>query len=151
MAMSDIGVMLGNMVLKGVNHFTSIPVETQEQILLQIMDENKDTEYGKKIGFKDVHSVEDFQRIVPLSNYDTYADYVDRMLNGEDNLMMARKCKRYCSSSGSVGKPKVLPKSGKDLWNMQCIGFSCSVATASHYLKKVKGVTPGVFRRNSVI
>ena len=44
--MSDIGVMLGNMVLNGVNHFTSIPVETQEKILLQIMDENKNTEYG---------------------------------------------------------------------------------------------------------
>ena len=91
MAISDFGVMLGNIVFKGVNHFTQAPVETQEKILMQIMDENKDTEYGKKIGFKDVHSVEDFQRIVPLSNYDTYSDYVDRMLNGEKNLMMARK------------------------------------------------------------
>lgn len=136
MAMSDIGVMLGKMVFKGMNHFTTIPVETQEKILMQIMDENKDTEYGKKIGFKDVHSVEDFQRIVPLSNYDTYSDYVDRMLDGEENLMMARKCKRYCTSSGSVGKPKVLPKSGKDLWNMQCMGFAATPACASLWFKK---------------
>ncbi|MBQ7296423.1 MAG: GH3 auxin-responsive promoter family protein [Clostridia bacterium] len=136
MAMSDFGVMLGKMVFKGMNHFTSVPVETQEKILMQIMDENKDTEYGKKIGFKDVHSVEDFQRIVPLSTYDTYADYVDRMLDGEENLMMARKCKRYCTSSGSVGKPKVLPKSGKDLWNMQCMGFAATPACASLWFKK---------------
>ena len=74
MAMSDIGVLLGNSVLKGVNHFTSIPVETQEKILLQIMEENKNTEYGKKIGFDKVHSVEDFQKIVPLSNYDTLVE-----------------------------------------------------------------------------
>ena len=136
MAMSDLGVMLGNMVLKGVNRFTSIPFETQEKILLQIMDENKDTEYGKKIGFKDVHSIEDFQRIVPLSTYDTYDNYVERMLNGEENLMMARKCKRYCSSSGSVGKPKVLPKSGKDLWNMQCMGFAATPACAARWFKE---------------
>ena len=135
MAMSDLGVMLGKMVLSGVNRFTSIPFETQEKILLQIMDENKDTEYGKKIGFKDVHSIEDFQRIVPLSTYDTYDNYVERMLNGEENLMMARKCKRYCSSSGSVGKPKVLPKSGKDLWNMQCMGFAATPACASRWFK----------------
>ncbi len=134
--MSDIGVILGKSVLKGVDHFTSIPVETQEKILMQIMDENKDTEYGKKIGFKDVHSVEDFQRIVPLSTYDTYADYVDRMLDGEENLMMARKCKRYCTSSGSVGKPKVLPKSGKDLWNMQCMGFAATPACAARWFKE---------------
>ena len=136
MAMSDIGVMLGKLVLSGVNRFTSIPFETQEKILLQIMDENKDTEYGKKIGFKDVHSIEDFQRIVPLSTYDTYDNYVERMLNGEENLMMARKCKRYCSSSGSVGKPKVLPKSGKDLWNMQCMGFAATPACASRWFKE---------------
>ena len=136
MAMSDLGVMLGNMVLKGVNRFTSIPFETQEKILLQIMEENKDTEYGKKIGFKDVHSIEDFQRIVPLSTYDTYDNYVERMLNGEENLMMARKCKRYCSSSGSVGKPKVLPKSGKDLWNMQCMGFAATPACAKRWFNE---------------
>ena len=136
MAMSDLGVMLGNMVLKGVNRFTSIPFETQEKILLQIMEENKDTEYGKKIGFKDVHSIEDFQRIVPLSTYDTYDNYVERMLDGEENLMMARKCKRYCSSSGSVGKPKVLPKSGKDLWNMQCMGFAATPACAARWFKQ---------------
>ena len=136
MAMSDLGVMLGKMVLSGVNRFTSIPFETQEKILLQIMDENKDTEYGKKIGFKDVHSIEDFQRIVPLSTYDTYDNYVERMLNGEENLMMARKCKRYCTSSGSVGKPKVLPKSGKDLWNMQCMGFAATPACASRWFKE---------------
>ena len=136
MAMSDIGVMLGKIVLAGVNRYTSIPFETQEKILMQIMDENKDTEYGKKIGFKDVHSIEDFQRIVPLSNYDTYDNYVERMLDGEENLMMARKCKRYCSSSGSVGKPKVLPKSGKDLWNMQCMGFAATPACAARWFKE---------------
>lgn len=130
MAISDIGVVLGNMVLKGVNHFTSVPVETQKEILMQIMDENKDTEYGKKIGFKDVKSIEDFQRIVPLSNYDTYSDYIDRMLDGEKNLIMARKCVRYCTSSGSVGKPKILPQSGKAVWNMQCMGFAATPACA---------------------
>ena len=68
MAMSDIGVMLGNMVFKGVNHFTSIPVETQEKILMQIVEENKDTEYGKKIGFDKIHSVEDFQKSCGVSS-----------------------------------------------------------------------------------
>ena len=135
MAISDIGVYLGNLVFRGVNHFTSVPVETQEKILMQIIEENKNTEYGKKIGFDKVHSVEDFQKIVPLSNYDTYSDYVDRMLDGEENLMMARKCKRYCTSSGSVGKPKVLPKSGKDLWNMQCMGFAATPACAQRWFK----------------
>lgn len=137
MAMSDIGVLLGNIVLKGVNHFTSIPVETQEKILKEIIEKNKDTEYGKKCNFKDVHSVKDFQDIVPLSTYDDYSDYVDRMINNrEQNLMMAAKVRRYCSSSGSVGKPKILPKSAKDLWNMQCMGFAATPACAKRWFKQ---------------
>ena len=77
--------------------------------------------------------------MVPLSTYDDYAPYVDRMIhNKENNLMFTGWNVRYCSSSGSVGKPKILPKSVKDLWNMQCIGFSGTVATSAHYLKKYK-------------
>ena len=70
MAISDIGVYLGNLVFRGVNHFTSVPVETQEKILMQIIEENKNTEYGKKIGFDKVHSVEDFQKICFLLSAD---------------------------------------------------------------------------------
>lgn len=136
MAVSDFGVFLGNMVLTGVNHFTSIPTEIQEKILMKIVDENKDTEYGKKYKFSDIHSIKDFQDLVPLSTYDDYDDYVQRMLNGEKNLIMAADVKRYCSSSGSVGKPKILPKSGKDLWNMQCMGFAATPACAKRWFKE---------------
>ena len=79
--------------------------------------------------------------MVPLTTYEDYAPYIDRMIeNKEKNIMYTGRNIRYCSSSGSIGKPKTLPKSIKDLWNMQCIGFSCSVATAAHHLKKNKGI-----------
>lgn len=135
MAMSDFGVMLGNIVLTGVNHFTSVPMETQNKILMEIVEKNKDTEYGKKYGFDKIHSIEDYQRMLPLTTYADYADYVERILDGEENIMMAAKCRRYCTSSGSVGKPKVLPKSGKDLWNMQCMGFAATPACAKRWFK----------------
>ena len=48
MAVSNIGVVLGNIVFRGMNHFTSIPMETQEKTLAKIMKTNKDCELGKK-------------------------------------------------------------------------------------------------------
>jgi hypothetical protein len=131
MALSDFGVSLGKLVFKSINHFSKIPGETQRKLLMDIIEKNKNTEYGKKIGFDQIHSLEDFQRIVPLTTYDDYADYVDRMIEGEDNLIMASKCHRYCSSSGSVGRPKILPKSGRDLFYMQSVGFVATPACAS--------------------
>ena len=138
---SDFGVLLGDVSLLEIEHHTKDPMKAQENTLKKILKRNKNCELGKKYNFKDIKSIEDYQKKVPLSTYEDYEPYVERMIhNKENNLMFSGVNVRYCSSSGSVGKPKILPKGIKDLWNMQCIGFSCSVATASHYLKKVKGI-----------
>lgn len=138
---SDLGILLGDVSLWEIEHFTKDPMKAQISTLRKIVSRNKNCEIGKKYNFKDIKTIEDYQKTVPLSTYEDYEPYVDRMIHGrEKNLMFTGPNIRYCSSSGSVGKPKILPKGIKDLWNMQCIGFSCSVATAAHYLKKVKGV-----------
>ncbi|MGN0485970.1 MAG: GH3 auxin-responsive promoter family protein [Acutalibacteraceae bacterium] len=136
MHFSDIGKWLGYAEFAKVDYYTDRPMETQRRILKGIMEKNKNTEYGRKIGFDKVHTLADFQRIVPLSTYDDYDEYVERMLNGEKNLMMKAHNVRYCSSSGSVGKPKVLPKSATDLWIMQCMGFSGTPGCAAKWFKK---------------
>ena len=141
MPFSDLGVLLGDVSLAEIEHYTKDPMKAQRNTLKKILSRNKNCELGKKYNFKDIHSIEEFQEKVPITTYADYEPYVDRMIqNKEKNLMFSGPNIRYCSSSGSVGKPKILPKSIKDLWNMQCIGFSCSVATAAHYLKKVKGI-----------
>ena len=140
MAFSDFGVFLGDVSRFQIEHTTKNPLKAQEQVLKKIIRRNKNCELGKKLNLKDVHSIEDYQRIVPLSTYADYEPYVDRMLNnGEKRLMFNGINLRYASSSGSVGKPKMLPKGANDLWKMQCIGFSVSVATAFHHMRK-KGI-----------
>ena len=137
MALSDLGVKLGKIVFKSFEKVSRNPAEEQEKLLMSIIEKNKNTEYGKKIGFDKIHSVEDFQKNVPFTTYDDYSDYVDRMINkGEENLMMAARVRRYCSSSGSVGKPKILPKSGADLLYMQAVGFVSTPACASIWFNK---------------
>ena len=107
MHFSDLGIFLGNISLWEIDLFTKDPMKSQRHLLKKIVNRNKNCEYGKKIHLKDVHSIEDYQRIVPLSTYDDYAPYVDRMINNrEDRLMFSGRNIRYCSSSGSVGKPK---------------------------------------------
>lgn len=141
MQLSDVGVFLGDLSLWEINHHTKDPMKAQRKTLKKILSKNKNCEYGKKYNFKDIHSIDEYRAKVPLTKYEDYEPYVERMIhNKENNLMFSGLNVRYCSSSGSVGKPKILPKSVKDLWNMQCIGFSCSVATAYHYLKDVKGI-----------
>ena len=146
MAFSDFGVFLGDISRWEINHFTKDPMKAQKKVLKKIVRRNKNCELGKKLNLKDVHSVEDYQKIVPISTYADYEPYVDRMINnGEDRIMFSGKNLHYASSSGSVGKPKILPKGLNDLWKMQCIGFSVSVATAHKWFKE-----RGIKMRNQV-
>ncbi|MBQ8026899.1 MAG: GH3 auxin-responsive promoter family protein, partial [Clostridia bacterium] len=140
MAFSDLGILIGDVTLAKIERTTKKPMKAQDKLLNRIVRKNKNCELGKKYNFADIHSVEEFRSKVPLTTYEDYDPLVDRMiLNKEKNIMYKGYNVRYCSSSGSVGKPKILPKSIFDIWNMQCIGFSCTVSTTAHYLKKVMG------------
>ena len=86
------------------------PIKENEKLLFHILEKNKDTEYGKKYGFAQIHSIEDYQKKVPVSVYDDYAGYILRMSeNGEENLITSGKVVHYNKSSGTVGNPKRIP------------------------------------------
>lgn len=134
---TDYGVFLGNLVFTGFEHFTTEAEETQKKTLLKILNKNKDCELGKKYNFGSIDSVKEYQVNVPLSTFEDYAPLIDRMVeNGESNIITSSKIVRYSTSSGSVGKPKLQPKTARDLWNMQCMGFAATPACASRWFKK---------------
>ncbi|MBQ6862989.1 MAG: GH3 auxin-responsive promoter family protein [Clostridia bacterium] len=110
----------------------------QKRLLLRLMRDNRTTEYGKKNGFKDVKSVADYQRIVPLSDYLDYEEYVHRMADGEKGLITNRFVRRFTESSGSTGRSKLVPLSGHAEWNCQCFSFSAPVGCAVKYFAKEK-------------
>lgn len=140
MNISDLGVLLGEVTLAKFERTSKNPMKAQKKLLNKIIRKNKNCELGKKLDFANIHSLEDFRSKVPLSTYEDYDALVDRMIhNREKNIMYTGANIRYCSSSGSVGKPKILPKSVFDLWNMQCCGFSCTVAVTSRHVKKHMG------------
>ena len=125
---SNYGKMVGRMELWKLGFYSHHAVWQQERNLKKLMRQNKNTVYGKKNNFKDVKSVEDYQRIVPLSTYADYADYIDRMANkGEKNLITAKHIGRYNQSSGSTGNSKLIPMGRWGTWVVMCYNFSAPV------------------------
>ena len=138
MTLADVGILFGEASLALVNKATKDPMKAQRKTLKRIISWNKNSELGKKLGLCEIKSIEEYQAKVPLSTYADYEPYVEYMIkNKGKNPMFTGPNIRYCSSSGSVGKPKILPKSAMDLWNMQCHGFSCTLAVAKHHLAKM--------------
>lgn len=96
-------------VYEAVLEETKRPMEIATATLLSILDDNKDTEYGRKYGFADIHSIEDFQAKVPVITYDDIAADMERMMNGEKNVLTAYPFDHMNETSGSIGAMKVIP------------------------------------------
>ncbi len=118
----------GKQILADLREKSSHPMEVNEALLMRILDMNKDTEYGKKYHFADIHSIEDYRKMVPVTTYDNYADYILRMTeNGEENLLTACPIHHYNKTSGTMGAPKRIPLSDEqaEQYNryMKCVPF----------------------------
>lgn len=90
-------------------------VAIQERFLLERLAENKDTEYGKLFGFEDIHSVEEYQKELPITFHYDYEPAIDRQVEGENGLLTAEKPVFYCISSGSTDSPKYVPIVEQDI------------------------------------
>ena len=86
------------------------PMKVNEELLLKIIRDNEDTKYGKKYDFKNIHSIEDYQKKVPVTKYADYSDYIKQMTGeGEKNLICAYEVGHFNGSSGTTGDIKYIP------------------------------------------
>ena len=78
--------------------------------------EAKDTWYGKKYGFSDIKTIEQFQERVPLSSYENLQPLIERLMSGEQNLLWPSEVKWFAKSSGTTSeKSKFLPVTWESL------------------------------------
>ena len=77
-------------------------LEINLKLLDTIIDDNKNTEYGKKYNFSEIKNLDDYKKNVPLSEYDDYESYIRRMYDdGENNILTAYLIVGYLYTSGS--------------------------------------------------
>mgnify|MGYP002868345637 CR=1 FL=1 len=101
--------------LNVLNEETKIPMKLQEQFLMQLIRDNENTEFGKKYGFSDIHSMEEYRKKVPVMNYDDFAPYLERMKDGEKNVLTAYSFDHMNTTSGTVGTPKYVPMTDRQM------------------------------------
>lgn len=105
----------GGIVENKFNRETKNAENVNKEILLKILKRNAKSEIGIKYDFQNVKSIEDYIRQVPLSNYLDYENYIDRMANGEKNILVSEEVEYFGHTSGTTGKQKLIPvtKSGR--------------------------------------
>ena len=61
----------------------------QHEVLLDIVAKSRDTEWGRRYGFDEVHGVDDFRERVPVTSWDDYAEASERMQRGDTDITFA--------------------------------------------------------------
>ena len=79
----------GQIVRNRLDEISYDPMGYQEELVLRIARENVNTTFGRKHGFDRIHNIADFRMRVPISCYDDYMEYIERISNGERNVLTA--------------------------------------------------------------
>ncbi|MBO4831783.1 MAG: GH3 auxin-responsive promoter family protein [Oscillospiraceae bacterium] len=130
-------VMKGNSALRRIDEHSRDAMASNEKLLMELLRDNSNTEYGKKYGFADIHSVREFQEKVPFTTFDDYAPYIDRMVkNGEKDLITAYPVIQYAETSGSIGVQKRIPLTDRAMKVYQDYSGIRMFALADRYYKE---------------
>ncbi len=96
--------------------FMKYPNEVQEEWFEQLISMAESTEWGRKHHYKSIDNLTQFKERVPIQNYDTLKPYIERMLNGEKNVLWPSEIRWFAKSSGTTNdRSKFIPVSEEAL------------------------------------
>ena len=84
---------------------------TQEALLLEMAERCKDTEFGRAHNFAAIRTVEDFRRSVPIMKYDGFLPEIEKIKNGEKDVLTPGAPDYMVVTTGTTGDFKYLPES----------------------------------------
>ncbi len=102
--------------LSQIAEYASLSQDIQHQQLFDLLKKAQSTEYGQLYDFKSIRSVSQFKSHVPVVDYEGIRPYVERLREGEKNLLWPGEIKWFAKSSGTTStKSKFIPISRESL------------------------------------
>ncbi|WP_306568644.1 GH3 auxin-responsive promoter family protein [Flavobacterium lindanitolerans] len=85
------------------------PVETQERVFKNLIQQAKDTQFGKDHNFSGILSYSDFAKNVPIRDYEGLKTYIEKVKKGEENVLWKGKPIYFAKTSGTTSGAKYIP------------------------------------------
>ena len=116
------------------------PALAQSAKLLEIVAANAESQFGRDHNFGAIRSVADFQKAVPIREYEDFRPYIDRATAGEKSVLTTAEPLMYATTSGTSGKPKYIPITPGYMEEFRL----ASVVSGYHLLKSFPQIAGGV-------
>ncbi|WP_273214498.1 GH3 auxin-responsive promoter family protein [Runella zeae] len=83
----------------------------------KLVNQAKNTAFGRDHFFKDIHSYEDFKQAVPVRDYEDIKGYVQQIIEGKDDILWPGKPLYFAKTSGTTSGTKYIPISKDSIPN----------------------------------
>ncbi|HCP50764.1 MAG TPA: hypothetical protein DIT73_11085, partial [Gammaproteobacteria bacterium] len=83
--------------------------KTQLTTLQRILNDNADTEFGRRHQFDSIKSHKDYADIVPVHEYEDLRPLIEKQEKTRAAVLTAKPFVMYNQTSGTTGRPKYIP------------------------------------------
>ncbi|MEO6613080.1 MAG: GH3 auxin-responsive promoter family protein [Chitinophagaceae bacterium] len=107
---------LARMRLWRIEAWKNNPLDAQREVLQDLVTSAQYTEFGRKYNFSNLFNVRDFKMAVPIHEYNDLKPFIERIMNGEQNILWNTPIYWFAKSSGTTSdKSKFIPVSDESL------------------------------------
>ena len=92
-------------------------IKYQSKIFNNLIKNGKNTLFGKEHNFSSVSTYSDFKKRVPINDYEGLSEYIEKIKNGENNILWPKKPIYFCKTSGTTSGTKYIPISKESMPN----------------------------------
>ena len=96
-------------IYKETQTWAKNPVVTQEKVFQDLIAQAAKTEFGKDHNFGAIKTFEDFAKQVPIRDYEMLKPYVDKVVQGESDILWKGKPLYFAKTSGTTSGAKYIP------------------------------------------
>ena len=102
-------------IVKKNQRWVNNPFEAQEHTLKYLLNSAKETVFGKEHSFSSISDYESFKENVPVRDYEGLKPYVDRMVDGEEDVLWLGRPLYWSKTSGTTSGTKFIPISKESI------------------------------------
>lgn len=104
-------------IARDIERWSARAVEEQDKVFRNLIKVGKATAFGRDHDFDGIRTIRDYQERVPIRDYEGLRPYVERIKNGESDILWKGRPRYFAKTSGTTSGVKYIPMTSDSLPN----------------------------------
>lgn len=101
--------LLAKYTQRKIDLWSAQPIKTQQMVFNNLITKAKKTQFGREHNFENIQNYKDFQKQVAIRDYEGVRPYVEKILQGEEDVLWPGKPLYFAKTSGTTSGAKFIP------------------------------------------